>query len=408
MPLLTAAAAAIGGAVLLEPKSGWREGTNLYAGVIGEPGSRKTPAAKVALQAVWHRQNQLEDNYRQLETAYVQALAKWESARKDERGDKPQPPAHGHVVSTDATTEVLAPMLLSAKGILVAKDELAGLVRGMDQYRSGKGADRQNYLSMWSREPIKVDRKGNPRPILVEHPHLSVVGGIQPDMLPELADAAQREDGFLDRLLWSYPDRVPDHWTTEGISEQTAWAVVHVFDRLYAIRAVDGLSGEPVSVVVRFDDLAKQLWVDWYERHAGEMASEELAPRLRGPWAKMPSQLCRLALILHCCATDPISETLGADTLLAAIGLVAYFKSHARRVYRQLGKQRRDRAVVILEALKREGPMTQYEIQCQVFKNNASGGWLRETLENLVDAGLVTKEERRPKTGHPATVWRLA
>jgi hypothetical protein len=64
----------------------------------------------------------------------------------------------------------------------------------MDAYRSGRGGDRQHYLSMWSRATIKVDRKGNNgAPILVSRPVLPVVGGIQPDLLPDLADAAQRE-----------------------------------------------------------------------------------------------------------------------------------------------------------------------------------------------------------------------
>src|SRR5205814_10380221 len=113
---------------------------------------------------------------------------------------------------TDATTEALAPMLLNSKGLVLFEDELSGWVRSMDQYRGGgRGADRKHFLSMWSRTLIKVDRKGTPKPIIVPRPCLSVVGGIQPELLPDLADAAQRQDGFLDRLLWSFPDPVADH-----------------------------------------------------------------------------------------------------------------------------------------------------------------------------------------------------
>jgi len=76
---------------------------------------------------------------------------------------KPKPPIFQHVITTDATTEALASMLAGSKGTLLFRDELAGWVKSMDQYRSGRGADRQHFLSMWSRSPIKVDRKGNPR-----------------------------------------------------------------------------------------------------------------------------------------------------------------------------------------------------------------------------------------------------
>ena len=138
--------------------------------------------------------------------AYKVELAAWEGGKKADRGPRPEAPIFRHVVTTDATTEALAPMLLHSKGLLLFKDELTGWVRGMDQYRSGgKGADRQHYLSMWSRSLIKVDRKSSAEPIIVQRPLLSVFGGIQPDLLPDLADSAQREDGFVDRAALELP-----------------------------------------------------------------------------------------------------------------------------------------------------------------------------------------------------------
>src|SRR5262249_48351449 len=149
-------------------------------------------------------------------------LAVWDATKKTERGPKPTPPTFPHVFTTDATVEALAPMLLASKGLALIKDELVGWVRGMDAYRSGRGADRQHYLSMWARTTIKVDRKGNNgAPILVSRPVLAVVGGIQPDLLPDLADTTQREDGFVDRLLWSYPLPCPDRWSDAELPAET-------------------------------------------------------------------------------------------------------------------------------------------------------------------------------------------
>jgi hypothetical protein len=108
-------------------------------------------------------------------------------------------------------------MLQTAKGVVVLKDELVGWVKSMDQYRGGKRADRQHFLSFWSRQTVKADWQGAPTPILISRPHLSVCGGIPPDLLSNLADTAQREDGFLDRLLWCFPAPVRDRWTDEGI-----------------------------------------------------------------------------------------------------------------------------------------------------------------------------------------------
>ena len=176
-------------------------------------------------------------------------------------------------------------------------------------YRSGgKGADRQHYLSMWSRSLIKVDRKSSPEPIIVPRPCLSTFGGIQPDLLPDLADAAQREDGFLDRLLWSYPNPLRDRWTTVGIGADSLQAVEMLFDDLYRIEAVSADADEPTPRAIRLSAGAQELWVDWYGEHVGEMEDDGFPHRLRGPWAKLPRQLARLALILHALGTSPVED----------------------------------------------------------------------------------------------------
>ena len=111
----------------------------------------------------------------------------------------------GRVVADDTTIEALAGILESnPRGVLVARDELAGWVRAMDQYKGGKGADRQIWLSLWSNAPISVDRKGSPEPVIVESPWVSVTGAIQPEILPDLSRG--REDGLLDRFLFAFPE----------------------------------------------------------------------------------------------------------------------------------------------------------------------------------------------------------
>jgi hypothetical protein len=98
----------------------------------------------------------------------------------------------GRVVADDTTIEALAGILESnPRGVLVARDELAGWVRAMDQYKGGKGADRQIWLSLWSNAPISVDRKGSPEPVIVESPWVSVTGSIQPEILPDLSVAGR-------------------------------------------------------------------------------------------------------------------------------------------------------------------------------------------------------------------------
>ena len=98
--------------------------------------------------------------------------------------------------------------------MLVYRDELTGLVASLNQYKGGKGGDKQFWLTPWSSQDYTVNRKGK-EPLRIERPFLSVIGNIPPDMLGDLADRRGREDGFIDRILFAYPDPVTVKWTDE-------------------------------------------------------------------------------------------------------------------------------------------------------------------------------------------------
>lgn len=408
VPLLVAAGGAMGDAVELQIKPGWSEGANIYAAIVGDPGAKKTPALNLALRPLIRVQARLKQDYDAELERHQAEMVEWGGPKKGNRGPRPQPPTFRHVITTDATIEAVAPMLQVSKGVLVMKDELAGWVRAMDQYHAGgKGAERQHYLSLWSRSMIKVDRKGMPAPIVVLRPHLSVVGGIQPDLLPELADTAQRQDGFLDRLLWSYPAKVPDHWTKASVSDDTIQNVEALFQRLDALTASTDDVGRRTRQTMVLGADAEVVWSDWYGEHVAETNEERIPKCLVGPWAKMPSQFARLILILHV-LRDGNEREVQAVTVGAAADLIDYFKSHARRVYRLLIHQRADLKIRLLQALKAQGPMNQRDILHHVFQRNVSASAVTQALEELEEAGLVQREARQGEVGRPATIWSVA
>src|SRR5262249_41032943 len=163
---------------------------------------------------------------------------------------------------------------------------------------------------------IKVDRKGSGL-IIVPRPCLSVVGGIQTDLLPELADSLAREDGFTDRVLFGFPEEVEDDFPEASVDEAVLDAVDAVFQALYAIAPTVTAEGNVRPHRVRFDREAMALWKAWYAEHLAEQRHPLFPPRLRGPWAKMPGQLGRLALILHV-VPDPargVEQPATAETL---------------------------------------------------------------------------------------------
>ena len=154
LPLL---GAAIGTSRVLEVKPGWREGPRLYAAVVAEPGSKKSPALDLVATPYQRRQRTLHATYLHARARYQEALpsyerdlADWQHRRAagDERSRAPREPVLPQVYTTDTTLEALAALLEQhPRGLVCLQDELTGWALAMDQYKGGKGADRHGCLS---------------------------------------------------------------------------------------------------------------------------------------------------------------------------------------------------------------------------------------------------------------------
>lgn len=409
LPTLVLAGAVIGNAWEIELKGGWREGPNLYAAIVGDPGAKKTPSLKLALRGVHAIQSRLASEYRASKADFDEEYALWEKAPKSARGEAPRAPKFKHLWTSDSTTEALAEMLAEAKGLVLFRDELVGWVKSMDAYRSGgKGADRQHYLSMWSRSPIKIDRKSRPDPIVVDRPCLSVIGGIQPDVLPDLVEKASRDDGFLDRLLFAYPDIGLDRWTEGGVDEDVQVAAERTFAALYALEGAAMPSGDVVPRVARFESQTRQLWREWYDETADEMRDDALPASLKGIWAKLPSQLARLSLILHVSwaadAGQQPTATIPESTLAAAVVLADYFKAHARVVMGEVRTPRSRLEDRILRGLASAGACSTRTIHLEILGSSFKYDRVKSALETLLEDGRVSVVDVKQRGG-AARLW---
>ena len=139
------------------------------------------------------------------------------------KGSKPPPPPKPRRIDIDDATMEVLPIILAdnPRGLIMIRDELSAFILGMNQFKGGKGNDRSNALKIWSGDRIVKDRVNheNNEPIRCPHPALSIVGGLTPDMLGELADPRGRADGFIDRFLLAYPDPLPvADWSEPGHS----------------------------------------------------------------------------------------------------------------------------------------------------------------------------------------------
>jgi hypothetical protein len=349
LPVLVLAGAAIGTARALEVKPGWRERACIYGAVIGPPGSAKTPALKAVALPVYQEQSRRLAQYKRDKQA-------WE----ERDGDKALAPKLETVYVCDVTTEKLACVLQdNGRGVALIRDELTGWVAGMDQYRSkGRGADRQVYLSVWAGEPIRVDRKNQGEPVYVAHPFLGVIGGLPPALLPQLRGERGLWDGFLDRVLTTYPEPVPargEDWAC--VSDEAADSWKRVLAYLWGLQPALSDYGEQPRVVY-LSVCGRRAWEGFTARLAAELNRDDLPDPVKGHLAKAKGYGARLALIIHClrlaCGED-VAENVDGESVERAGRLTDYFYSHCKKVHVALGlDQEVEDARRVLEWVRRE------------------------------------------------------
>lgn len=406
VPLIALVGGTMGDSYRIEIKPGFEERPVVWTAVVAHPGSGKTPASSAARHAVDKLQGAARATYKEALQAHEQDMAAYLALDRTDRGVKPIKPVMEHFFTTDSTLEALAQALDSSAGLTLIRDEVVGFVKSFDAYRGGRGGDRQNWLSLWSSAPIKIDRKSDD-PIYVTDPVACVTGGVQPEMLQELAEEAGRRDGFLERFLWGFPDSQTPAWTEDAVSAVTFSQVAEIFGKLRREK--------PCEEPVRLSEDAKALWVRWYNENVRLTAD---APGLlAGVYSKLPVQLARLTLILWALshADDPTAVRVDAATMSGAIELVEYFRACAHRVMTRFG----------LAAVTKAGGLA---ARCYNVLRRASGEWVTGTemnralgghtlaadyeaaLSELEEMGLVeasTAKAAGGKQGRPSKRWRL-
>lgn len=383
LAILVVAATAIGAARALKVKDGWEEMPSLYAAVVASPGQAKSPAIREVLRPLFNEQERVQ---REFDAALKAALA--------EDADAPPPLPMRHVFTTNSTTEALAEMLLfSPKGILVCPEELSGLVRSMNLYRGGRGGDLQFYLSAWSGEPLKIDRKSRRgQPFFLRNPFICVLGGIQPEVLQELEFKEGREDGFIDRILFACCAAGPfPSWSDQAISEETRGEWEKVVQTLMFLEPAFSVGSSPRPQVVSLDAIGQQILIEFFKDLAGRVNKGNVSPSMAGVCTKMRSYLPRIALVIHLLreAADGWAGgvMVDGDDVERAVRLCDYFIDHAAIAHQQLRQGPVDNKVKkFAEWMRRKGLA-----ECtarDVMRANAVGITAKSDAEELMDAAV--------------------
>jgi hypothetical protein len=356
IPSLVSLGATIGNSRVVQLKEGYVERPSLYAAVVCESGTMKSPAMHQA-------------------TSFLRDL---------------QTPSH-RTWTSNATVESLARLLQgNPRGILMYQDELSAWVGSMNQYRQGKGADKEFFLSAWGGQSYVMDRVSLENvPIEVNNPFLSVVGAIPPDMLGGLDPAAGQADGFLTRILFGWPKSITPQWSEMTIQPATLQATKELFTQVAALDFDPQVGSLPLPLTPE----AQERFIEWHNQHFREMEERATSPFLQGVYSKLKGYCARLSLI-HALGTNPATEQVGIDSLEAGISLVEYFKAQAFRVdgFFSIGKHHpvEKLKVAIRRKLSDCHRIKRRDLQRSVCGGNRSSVDFNMALEQMFKAELIT------------------
>ncbi|MEX2673397.1 MAG: YfjI family protein [Phycisphaeraceae bacterium] len=354
MPMLPMLASCVGTTRVVRVKRSWLESLIIWAGLVAESGTKKTPSQQAVMAAIRRIQRRRYDEHaeamqlhEQELAQYEQELAQWKKRPKLKDGDAPtQPDAPAcmrHIVS-DSTTEALAPILQqNPRGVLLARDELAGWIGDMDRYSGTKGGDAPRWLSIWSADPITIDRKTSGT-TYIHRPSVSITGGIQPAILRSALGIEHREDGMAARFLLAMPPDMPDVWSDDDIPESVEAELSHIVEALMGLKHELDDDGHPCPVEVRLDGDARLRFIQWHDDHGERMAAT--SGDLRAVMAKMKGYTLRLALLVHLvkwASGESVGEDIDVESIESAISLIEWHIHEARRIYAMLDESDDDR-----------------------------------------------------------------
>lgn len=367
LSVLAVAGGLIGGNRSIEAKGGFRQYAPGWCVLVGTTGSGKSNPLHKAMQPVIDIQTSYDDEYQKAKEKYDIEFEEWKADKKNNL--EPTEPKSKTAYVSDSTFEALTEVMREEPNQIAYWDELAGWITSMNQYRGGAGADKTHYLSMWSFTPVNVRRMN--RKLFIREPRLAIVGGIQPEVLTESSSSTNKGDGFLDRMLFTFPKRMKQRRSDVELSKTTESAWKAACGRLYEMKR----NSDGTPVVMKMTDDARTKYNAWQDDHFKEVNGPDFPDRMEGVWSKMRTHMLRLALTVHMLrvVSDEADDgEIDEKSILAAAELVDYFKSHAKKVYELFTETNEDKRVrsAIQWLKRREGHTASHR---DIQMNHVSG-----------------------------------
>lgn len=334
--LLWLSSVIIGNSIHVEVKSGWVETCALWIAVVGKPGIGKTPSIKNIIFPLQKANNKEIKEFIKKSEKYDA----YESLSKDEKKahEKINKPTKTQFIANDITLEALVDLHQESKNsVAVFKDELAGWLKDMNKYRTG--SDLEFWLSTWSGQSVnlnRISRKGS----FVENPLIPVLGGIQPGIFNSFYTEENKENGFMDRMLLSYPDLEVEVYNEKELSyDLIKWysdSIITFYQEIKNKVVQYNEEMEIVPHIALFSPEAKQEWKRIFNDITSIQNSDTENEYMKSMLPKQKSYIPRFALIIDIITKffdgKKMDLSITKDSILKAERLSKYFIATAKKI----------------------------------------------------------------------------
>lgn len=378
--LLPAAASRIGTAaqVVIKPSAKYTQPMVIWSAIVAQSGSMKTPAQRIILDPLTTLEKEAHKRYEAETEEYEQLRAAGEQVKK---------PVRKRYLTKDSTIETLQRTHAeNPRGILYYRDELAGAIKGRNQYRRGQGADEEAELDQWTGSAVIVDRAE--KAVCIPDSAICRTGAIQWEVLADLMGDHHDANGAWSRWLFCAADAPPRYLnlSEDEPDTQITEALIWLYRQLEQLPKQDYfLSTE-----------AKCLFEAW-QHQLVDAQRAETAIGLQLVYPKIEAYTARLALWLHIVNTvlrqQFPSQIIDDQTMEQAIQLAAYYLWQHRLIHTHNSPDSGLAAIAlkIQKFAERVGEVTASRLKSGIRSlRNVTTAKIRQLMQLLANAGYAS------------------
>jgi putative DNA primase/helicase len=349
IPAIVGAGTALGNTVGILPKEfddSWVVHAGFWGGIVGSPGSMKTPALIASLKPLHHLEEMAANQYKldyvkykSDKTAFDKSMADFKSGKSTAFPVEPTKPVKTRYIVNDVTYQALGEILAeNPRGILALADELSGLLQSLDT--PGQEAARGFYLSGWGGQGTYTFDRITRDSITLTRYQLAVFGGFQPDRIKAYVRQSQsgssKNDGLLQRFqLLVWPDLSGEFSLIDRPANKQAldrmFQAITSLQQLNSTRITGAVKNSSGVQLLHFDKDTQELFNNWYQDNEKMLRAGSLSPAEHSHFAKYRSLVPGLALLFH--LLNGHQDLVSKDSLETALQFAKYLKSHAKRTY---------------------------------------------------------------------------